>query len=638
MARGKTVEIQPTAGGKLMSGASANVAGLNHYTEKLNFRRSLDSENQREGWDEFAPSGAGVGNQPLDADGPVDLIFEFKRPNGESAIIAASEGRLYRFYGGYSEGGDLYVESDYVEDGYFAESAWSFQWRVIATGLAHGPGIRYKAEALNGYAVINNGKDLPHLYRVEWDAAVPMRELREIGVISAGAMAVYDNRLFLFNLVQARDTYLAAMMNGPFPYGRKESGDGDLFRTGYAMLWSHSGEPGRHAPLISGAISEGDNIFYAAHPALSFIAGQEVAISGAGLDGSALLTMIESVGPFGKSFRLVDEAVTGADESTMQAADMLGTDAGGMDVQEDGSEIIAAAVLREYLVAYRETGYGVITPSLASGSPYSYQRFYTGKRVPHFRHTLISVRDGYHLFASYNGVYSVDLRVMEPKVIPEFQFGPPFWQGASHIANLIFAAEVPETREVWLCLPDKTYCLEYENMTLSEIDQAFSCVGVCDKPQTPEEVAAPQWVLLGLESGKIARYGLAYDGGAAVYNRLGEGYGWALASGLGDFGDPYNEKDVRGYLPVFATRSAAASVTLEIFGAETPDQEPELVASTELTDPGARPYFPIWGRSTYFKDRISGFGKDAPVSISARVWEGSFNRSRSGPKARDRSS
>ena len=57
-ARYTSVTAKPTDGGQLFTALSKEFAGPANYIQKLDWRRELDQEIRREGYDWFSPSGA----------------------------------------------------------------------------------------------------------------------------------------------------------------------------------------------------------------------------------------------------------------------------------------------------------------------------------------------------------------------------------------------------------------------------------------------------------------------------------------------------------------------------------------------------------------------------------------------------
>src|SRR5690606_17040425 len=128
------ITLRPSDGGQLVTRATRDVPGAANYTVKQNFRRDLPGEVRREGWSLFAPdTESEIGDQPLNAPGPISMLHMVRRPNGKMAVIAASGDKLYRFF--------ALDDPRYVEDGYFVDPddyvfAPSTAWIEIGSGFS----------------------------------------------------------------------------------------------------------------------------------------------------------------------------------------------------------------------------------------------------------------------------------------------------------------------------------------------------------------------------------------------------------------------------------------------------------------------------------------------------------------------
>ena len=220
-----TVDIKD--GARLVSRASADEVLPVDFTVIRDFRRSLDKMVRREGYVEFWPNkdiAMGAQPYPYGAVGsdPITMIHMARRPNGQTAIIAATKTSIYRYFalesgGYYSTDAADYPDGDanyftppddpevpetptgtpYYQTDYGA-------WVQIGSGFSES-GHRWEAVNLNGYAVFNNGVDLPVVYRLEWFDVQPIYELREQGVVSVGTIAVMNGRLLCMDLTEISD-------------------------------------------------------------------------------------------------------------------------------------------------------------------------------------------------------------------------------------------------------------------------------------------------------------------------------------------------------------------------------------------------------------------------------------------------
>lgn len=192
MADYRPVHVTPSLGGQLITKASQSEVGVANYVTKRDWRRLLDREIRREGYDYFWGNQAKVlGNQPFPngvTAADITLVHLARRPNGKTAIIVGTKEKLWRFYanddGQYIEDQDDYVATGYVLD-------LTGDWLLIGSGFSTS-GHRWEASNLNGFTKFNNGVDLPVVYRLEWSEVRPDYELREAGIASVGTISEHS--------------------------------------------------------------------------------------------------------------------------------------------------------------------------------------------------------------------------------------------------------------------------------------------------------------------------------------------------------------------------------------------------------------------------------------------------------------
>ena len=213
----KHYSVMVPQGGKLVTGSSSqDTAGTANYVEKINFRRETDGEVRREGWSRFtlrtADEGVNRGSIGIDQlpnqgtqeeNLPIRLLTQFSS-DGDMILIAGS-------------GTSIYALGEYDEE-----------WKLIATGLASldnsGGGSHWEKVAIDGYLILNNGRDLPLIYRKGYPCAFPMYSLRERGIASVGTIAEFDGRLFIADITYINESIDGEMLKqmttaGIEPYG-----------------------------------------------------------------------------------------------------------------------------------------------------------------------------------------------------------------------------------------------------------------------------------------------------------------------------------------------------------------------------------------------------------------------------------
>jgi hypothetical protein len=244
--------VRPRDGGQLITRASNADAGLGNYVTKRDWRRDLNDEVRREGYDYFAPDSGGavaqyllaedgqiglmtedgqvvamepsgtpiqtegldvavdIGNQPfpLTANpsdvGPINLIVRARRQNGLRTIVVGTQTSLYRFVGGDGMG---VCEAGVCEDGVLASS--SAEWVLAGTGYWAPAG--WQVENINGWLVLNNGRDLPMTFRVEDSGVRPIYELREMGVSRVGGISNVSGVLMCHDIHEIPDESLSEL-------------------------------------------------------------------------------------------------------------------------------------------------------------------------------------------------------------------------------------------------------------------------------------------------------------------------------------------------------------------------------------------------------------------------------------------
>lgn len=242
--------VMATDGGQLIAGSnSADTAGAANYVEKVNFRRETDGEVRREGWEKLYLNGD-IHN--LGTDNPVRLLFQFLS-NEEQVLIAASGDKVYRLF----------------ED--------TETWEVIAEGLQYldSPSYdcaprRWEALSIDGYCILNNGADLPLIYRNGWTCAYPIYGIRERGIVRCGTIAEFDGRLWLGDVTYLDentnpDAFKQWMQNASRPYGipEKESFSTPTYNSPHTIEYSAYGladniGASQSAPYLFGQIYEGE--------------------------------------------------------------------------------------------------------------------------------------------------------------------------------------------------------------------------------------------------------------------------------------------------------------------------------------------------------------------------------------------
>mgnify|MGYP003644600793 CR=1 FL=1 len=847
-----SLELRPTTGGKLVGGISEDTGAESNYTEKVNFRRDLDVEMRREGWEFFNPKfDKNPLDMPLFEDDDVTLLYQFARPNGDTALLAAAGDKLYRLFA--DKTAPEYIDSGYLHpnsgssDSYYDGGKFSFNWKVIREGITvpgsldrikllsggghfdkeshpivriigdgegglvtasmvgseisppqglHAPVIggtyigdvaqdyyittrgrgptipatfdlykgedilmeeetvstepiwfdgglsltfpmseysrdekfsfsakprrvgalsvqfkgrkyskppeidvvdiigngtgviaeavihphtRWEAITLGGYAVLNNGVDLPLTYREEWEDAVPLYGLREIGVVSVGCIAEYGGYMLCADIKELTPEDLEIWAtkteeDGIDPYGPISQELADEYgititRTQYAIMWSKAGDPLTWGQSVEGSTVGGQKVWVPKHPNMcrSFREGQDFLIEKAGINGSNLQTEIIAIYEESEGIRTMfalkheassEDSLTvsmvsdadsqmgdqsagsdGVPDGTRMNLDSYYSKEGGdsVEIAGDSSRIVKMEKLVDRLIIYRDTGFWAASLANSLEDPFQFTERYTGQRHPAFRHTIQNVADKFHLFVGFQGVFKVDLTTPEPKWIGTFQVGPEVWKGLD-MSDLekAFSFDNSLTGEVWICFPDrinpKTLCYDYRTETLSTVDQHFTAGLVIRRPQNSFTEESDDMCIITY-NGTIFTYGVAVAGRAAVYDRGFQPYTSVLKSSLINFKDRFNEKDLRSYVLLLDQTNPTIGTTIDITTQGSPLDEEVLEATHVIDDLDDETMIPLWCRALFFKDKITVSGKDNPMRIASRIFEVSSVASRSQTQA-----
>jgi hypothetical protein len=500
------------------------------------------------------------------------------------------------------------------------------------------------------------------------------------------------------------------------------NGETKTIRSPYSLIWSYEGDGLRYGTALYGTMQEGTNQFISKyplmtdtsgdystnseHPAITFSVreGTEVIIVGAGdtiatVEGEEVNNALATV-PIVKNgvtrdsrikigsvvdntngtqtYGIVDEEgnpanATGSITDDELATPIINSTTGYMirldsvgkltsvaDLVDDGSRIIKMKTLVDRLMIYRDTGY-MTAIKVNTAEVFQFERRYTGPRVVDFRNTLIDVAGRYHIFMGFTGVYQTDRAASQPKLLQAMDKGTRFWEGLSaDQAERVFTVDNGETKEIFFCSPEGTFAFDYENNTVSEVDQIFTAGAQIIRPATTKRIEY-RWVVFGVSDAEkniaqfegtsenifnfLVRYGKGPDN-YAIYNRYGNEYRSVLQSGLIDFTDQFNDKDVRSYALHVAENTlfglpSNANVKVRIATLPTAQSANPDITEVELNEDGEYEFasgerveaehlmdnttsenmLPLYLRGPYFRDAIIIEGKDNPMKLIGRTFE-----------------
>lgn len=467
---------------------------------------------------------------------PITMFHLARRPNGQMAVIAATETTIYRFHSfekgpfwsedpaDYPAGQTpLFVSEDPADypAGQIAKFIQDMEdqgtWVVIGAGFST-DAQRWEALNINGWAVFNNGVDLPVTYRVEDDRVYPIYELRELGVASVGCISELYGALIVGDISEITEDGLTALFATADPYARFTDAS-KINRISYRVINSVPNYPRRWGATFPGSITAGSNILTLDYPVSSLAFGMQVVIVGAGESGGNLTAVVQYV--TGTSVVLLSVAQTTVTDAGVQALQDDGAIAGGSlvssyDLQDDGSGIVKMATLKKALVVFKDTAIFVGTYTGRLGGLFSFD-----KAVPHtsasvyFRNTLIAINDQTLFYAGRNAFYGFDLTTQRPQELQVMELISNLFFDQAGLAdqNEVWAAENAVTKEVFFVFPsnteDRAICYDYFTNTCSTTSMEITAGATIKKPISGLGTGPLEdWFIVGLPDGSVAQYGL----------------------------------------------------------------------------------------------------------------------------------
>jgi hypothetical protein len=194
-----SVAVKIGDGGRLLPDLPVGTIGPANFDEKINFVGEIGEVRNRAGWDFPAPTDDWAGVLMESFGVPVEALRGVRRPNGTYAIVGCGSGLIKAYH--YDEG-----------------------WVTIGSGYGElgDDGFRFwQIEDIAGYAVFNNGLDLPCWWQIGDAAVTPLYEFREAGYASAGGIVEYvDGVLMLHDILEIDDDSQSLVMNSSTRYGR----------------------------------------------------------------------------------------------------------------------------------------------------------------------------------------------------------------------------------------------------------------------------------------------------------------------------------------------------------------------------------------------------------------------------------
>jgi hypothetical protein len=623
------VEIDLTKGGDLVTRRSTDQAGAYNYVVKRDIRRDEAAEVRREGDRLFAPKSGGTGMQPYPNDPAVNeavtLHFTARRDDGKTAYICATPTRLFRYFA--FEDIEIYASGVY-EAGVFGQIS-NGVWLVIGSGFSSNA---HPWEAMNvaGYAVFNNGVDLPVSYHISELSVEPIHELREQGIAFVGTIEEIAGIAVFSDIAVIHDDYLKTAIES---VGYGAFSDADHYdRVHYRIIWGDPVGPRRWGSSVPGSMAANSRILTVDYPISSIKDGDEVRVVGAGASGGDLLTtlLFKSTST---TWILADKASTAVEDEPVSKTDAATLSVGRFDTLDVSSPILRTKKFQDRLVVAKSTGFVLGEYTGNPQLPFVFTTIYSKDQEQEmnclaWRWTLVDVAGDYLLYAGGNDFYRFDLVTRRPQLHPSLSLcSNIFFDAVSSQADdsAVFAINNGFTKELWFMFPssgaDKGLVFDYRTSKCSTLGEAYSSGGMIDKPAaTISHGAAELWFVLGLSNGTIVQYGFDRTG-PFIWTRRGVNVTNLMYAGTADFGDPWSEKHISQYLLLLASQSPDTAVTVSFFGVRNPGE-----ALEELPDSPEVFASPLTKNTSYLhylvhliQERISITGS-ANVMITQRVW------------------
>jgi len=294
------------------------------------------------------------------------------------------------------------------------------------------------------------------------------------------------------------------------------------------------------------------------------------------------------------------------------------------DLTGDGSALISMEKLKNRLVVFRDTGYGILSPfappDITIDAPFTYELRYTGARVPIDHFTAVAINDRTLIYTGKEDLFAISVSFSEPEIPMPLDLAKEFGYG-----DTFYLVDNVLTSEIFICGSRKTLAYDYKFNSVSEIDAVFTCATSLKSPvtglnnfvmgiRTPIDLEQLRMTedVPHLAPRGCALFKYSYDepsdqelseydntlvdfdpSGQRSYVReviedgqiVGRNYESVLESGWIDFGDRMNEKDYRMYVMSFQsdpTDFYMKTVTSEeVLGLSLPFELPRFLTAVQ---------------------------------------------------------
>jgi hypothetical protein len=504
-------------------------------------------------------------------------------------------------------------------------------WLVIGSGFTTTNAHRWEAKNVGGYAIFNNGIDLPVSYHLNEFSVRPIHELREQGISFVGTIEEIAGILVCADIAEIVDSYLSIVMENVGYGGFANSQMQHINRIHYNVIWSDPLSPLRWGASVPGTIVAASRTLNLKYDIASLSAGDSIRVVGAGLNGGDLLTTL-GYKSGAKQWILADLAETSVENADVSKADASGLAVGQFPLKDDVGAVIRCMKVQDRLILAKVDGFIVAEYSGNAAAPFFFQRVYSGEEGLHWRWAICEI-NGELLYAGANEFYTFDLVSRRPQQHPRLSLCKNifFDRVASASQDDVFAIDNGTTREVWFIFPsatdDKGLAYSYAPRALggdrcSTIGQAYTAGATIARPAAEiVHGVSERWCVLGLANGTLVQY-LRDRSGALGWQRRGADFNSDLWSGLCDFGDEYHEKSIRSLLVLLASMSPNTSMAVQLWGGDNANSDfAQLVdgAVTLATPKTKNLIHGMWVKHlVQDRIRVTGAGN---ICIRKRQWD-----------------
>lgn len=418
------------------------------------------------------------------------------------------------------------------------------------------------------------------------------------------------------------------------------------------VLWSSPGDPTRFAATIPVHANEGSAILTTTRQIKSIKVGDAIAVQNAGLNGGTLIVddsgnpiTVVAIAPGRIVMSAIAKVTTGTNDFNqgyLEKADAIGSIIGYNDLDDDGSGILKMLTLQSTVIIYKDTSIFIGQYTGDATQPFQFQQI----KIPHdqnlhYRNTLCNVGGMTHMYAGKNAFYTFDLTNRMPRPVPLADIVQNLFYDYATIGQTesIFVCDNVITKEVYFVCPQNTQypvlAYDYRYSTFSTWDYPITAGNIIKTPVGATAAETDDVFVMGNSAGTVLLYGLStgdvpqWANASQIFYRrtnrpfttnTSQGYTSTLRSGLGDFGDEFNEKHLSGWvLQLTSQQPKGASFTVNFYSARNQSMEMKLIATKRVNNAERRGLVPTHLLFHNLADEVVVTGYNNPFMIHSRI-------------------